>query len=60
MRLSILCGLIYVAYCINPLKFDELSTSMPDILFVGVTFWLALFADLKDLLYKQKTNQRSD
>jgi len=60
MRLSILIGLLYVAYCINPLKFDELGTSIVDILLIGVTFWLSLIADLKDLLYKQKTNQRSD
>ena len=60
MRLSILIGLLYVAYCINPLKFDELSASIVDLLLIGVTFWLALIADLKDLLYKQKTNQRSD
>lgn len=54
MRLSILIGLLYVAYSINPVIFDGLSTSIGDILLIGVVFWLGLFADLRDLLHKNK------
>jgi len=56
MRLSIFIGLLYVAYCINPIKFDELSNNMVDVILVGLTFWLALLADLKDLLWKPKSS----
>jgi hypothetical protein len=54
MRLSIFVGLLYVAWCINPTVFDTAGEKPADIFIVGLVFWLALWGDLKDLLYKEK------
>lgn len=54
MRLSIFVGLLYVAWCINPTTFDASNASIPDLIIVGITFWLALIGDIKELLKKNK------
>lgn len=52
MRLSIFVGLLYVAWCINPIMFDTIQNSIPDIIVIGYVSWMALFADLRE--YKNR------
>ena len=54
MRLSIFVGLLYVAWCIDPKTFDTAYTNPADLFLVGITFYLALWGDLKELLKKDK------
>lgn len=49
MRLAILTGLIYIAYSINPTYMTGIEKNTPDMLFMGLCFFLTLFGDLKDL-----------
>jgi hypothetical protein len=49
MRLSIFIGLLYVAWCINPMTFDTLINKHADLLVISFVVLFALLGDLKDL-----------
>lgn len=54
MRLSIFIGLLYVAWCINPIVFDSIETKILDLVLIGIVTILAFIGDLKDLFKERK------
>jgi len=54
MRISIFIGLLYVAWCINPVTFDNQMQFGDYISIFGVLIF-GLIGDLKDLFKNNKT-----
>lgn len=57
MRLSIFVGLLYVAWCINPINYDN-QMKETDYIAILLVLSLAFIGDLKDL-FKNKKNESS-